>query len=131
MTEPLWLSRTQVEAIHEDLLHEHGGLAGLRAPEGLESALARPINIFLHEKCDLADLAAAYAHGIVKNHPFNDGNKRTAFAVAAVFLDLNGLEITMSEQDATLMVLKLTDSSITQRKFAEYLRENSRKTKRF
>jgi death on curing protein len=95
----------------------------------LESALARPVNLFLHEKTDLADLAAAYAHGIVKNHPFNDGNKRTASAVAAMFLDINGIEITMTEQEVTVMVLSLTDRSITQKQFAELLRQHSRKIK--
>jgi death-on-curing protein len=130
MTEPFWLSRLPVEAIHDDQLHEHGGLAGLRDPGSLEAALARPLNIYLHAKPDLADLAAAYARGIVKNHPFNDGNKRTAFAVAAVFLDMNQVEITLGEQDAVLRVLELTDSSITEKQFAEFLRKNSRKAKR-
>jgi len=130
MTEPVWLTRIQIEAIHDDQLRQHDGLDGLRDPHGLESALARPTNIYLHEKCDLADLAAAYAHGIVKNHPFNDGNKRAAFAAAAVFLDLNGLEITMTEQEAVMMVLRLTDSSLTQKQFAELLRQHSRRIKR-
>ena len=127
MREPNWLSRLHVEAIHDEQLAEHGGLAGLGSPDGLESALARPLNLYLYEKCDLADLAAAYAHGIIKNHPFNDGNKRTAFAVAVVFLDLNGLELTMSEPEATLAVLQLADGSMTQRDFAESLRAFSRK----
>jgi death-on-curing protein len=130
MTEPCWLSRLQVEAIHDEQLHEHGGRAGLLDPGGLEAALARPLNIYLHAKCDLADLAAAYARGIVKNHPFNDGNKRTAFAVAAVFLDINRVEITMSEQEAVLSMIELTGSSITEKQFAEFLRKNSRKLKR-
>jgi death-on-curing protein len=130
MTRPLWLSRIQVEAIHDDQLHEHGGLAGLRDPGALEAALARPLNTFLHSKCDLADLAALYAHGIVKNHPFNDGNKRTAFAVAAVFLDINRVEISLSEPEAALRMLELTDSSITEKQFAEFLRKNSKRMKR-
>ena len=128
MIEPVWLSRAQIEAIHDDQLQQHGGLAGIRAPEGLESALARPLNLFLHEKTDLAALAAAYAHGIIKNHPFLDGNKRAAFAAAAVFLDINGLEITLTEPEATVMILGLADGSITQKQFAELLRQHSRKT---
>ena len=128
MIEPVWLSRAQVEAIHDDQLQQHGGLAGIRAPEGLESALARPLNLFLHEKTDLAALAATYAHGIIKNHPFLDGNKRAAFAAAAVFLDINGLEITLTEPEATVMILGLADGSITQKQFAELLRQHSRKT---
>ena len=128
MIEPVWLSRAQIEAIHDDQLQQHGGLAGIRAPEGLQSALARPLNLFLHEKTDLAALAATYAHGIIKNHPFLDGNKRAAFAAAAVFLDINGLEITLTEPEATVMVLGLADGSITQKQFAELLRQHSRKT---
>ena len=127
MSDPVWLTRVQVEAMRDAQMHEHGGLSGLGSPEALESALARPLNIFLHEQSDLADLAAAYAHGIIKNHPFNDGNKRAAFAAAAVFLDLNGIEITMSEQEATMMVLGLADSSISQKQFAALLRKHSRK----
>ena len=128
MIEPVWLSRAQIEAIHDDQLQQHGGLAGIRAPEGLQSALARPLNLFLHEKTDLAALAATYAHGIIKNHPFLDGNKRAAFAAAAVFLDINGLEITLTEPEATVMILGLADGSITQKQFAELLRQHSRKT---
>ena len=128
MIEPVWLSRAQIEAIHDDQLQQHGGLAGIRAPEGFESALARPLNLFLHEKTDLAALAATYAHGIIKNHPFLDGNKRAAFAAAAVFLDINGLEITLTEPEATVMILGLADGSITQKQFAELLRQHSRKT---
>ncbi|MGD0614598.1 MAG: type II toxin-antitoxin system death-on-curing family toxin [Verrucomicrobiota bacterium] len=129
MTEPVWLSRAQIEAIHDDQLQQHGGLAGIRAPEGLESARARPLNLFLHEKTDLAALVVTYAHGIIKNHPFLDGNKRTAFAAAAVFLDMNGVEITMTEQEATVMVLSLADGSITRKQFTELLRQHSRKIK--
>src|SRR5262249_43038127 len=127
MKEPFWLSRPHVEAIHDAQLAEHGGLEGLGSPDGLESALARPQNLFLYDKCDLADLAAAYAHGIIKNHPFNDGNKRTAFTVAAVFLDLNGIELTITEAEATLSVLQLADGSMTQRAFAELLRTSAQK----
>ena len=127
MKEPFWLSRLHVEAIHDEQLAEHGGLAGLGSPDALESAVARPQNLFLHEKCDLVDLAAAYAHGIIKNHPFNDGNKRAAFATAVVFLDLNGLELTMSEPQATLAVLQLADGSLTQTDFAKLLREHTKK----
>lgn len=128
MTGPFWLARAHVEAIHEDQLREHGGLDGLRDEGRLEAALARPVNIYLHSPCDWADLAAAYAHGIVKNHPFNDGNKRTAFAVAAVFLDLNGMGMTMSEPEATVRMLELTDSTMTEKEFAAFLRTHSQRT---
>lgn len=127
MKEPVWLSRAQIEAFHEDQLRQHGGLEGIRDENGLESAIARPLNVFLHEKCDLSDLAACYAHGIIKNHPFNDGNKRAAFASAAVFLDLNGVELTVSEQEAVVMVIGLADGSITQKQFSSLLRQHANK----
>lgn len=113
--------------MHDAQLSEHGGLAGIRDPNALESALARPLNLFRYKKCDLADLAAAYAHGIVKNHPFNDGNKRAGFIAAAVFLDINGVELTMSEPEATLAFLGLADGSISQHRLAELIRQSSRK----
>ena len=81
MREAFWLSRLHgLEAIHdEQLARNMGDLRAQARPDALESAVARPKNLFLYERCDLADLAAAHAHGIIKNHPFNDGNKRAAF----------------------------------------------------
>lgn len=96
MKEPDWLSRTEVLAFHEEQLREHGGLAGVRDENALEGALARPSNLFHCEKPDLPALAAVYSHGIAKNHPFSDGNTRTALVCAAVFLGLNGIELTLS-----------------------------------
>jgi len=127
MTEPRWLLRVQVEAIHEDLVREHGGLAGVRDESALESAIAKPINLFLHEKPDVHALAAAYAHGIAKNHPFFDGNKRTAFVIADVFLKLHGYAFSMSEQEAVPLVRGLASGEITQKQFAEFIRLNSKR----
>jgi len=127
MTEPHWLTRAQVEIIHDDLMIEHGGLPGVRNETALEATLARPINLFLHQKADIFDLAAAYAHGIVNNHPFYDGNKRTAFVVADVFLKSNGYAFSMSEPEAVRLMVGLASTEITQQEFAEHIRRNSKR----
>jgi death-on-curing protein len=128
MMEPHWLTRAQVEIIHDDLMREHGGLPGLRNETALEATLARPINLFLHQKADIYDLAAAYAHGIVNNHPFFDGNKRTAFVVADVFLKRNCYAFAMSEPEAVRVMVALASTEITQQEFAEFIRKNCKKT---
>jgi death on curing protein len=125
VNEPIWLSRSDVLALHEEQLHEHGGLTGVRDDNALEGALARPPNSFHYENADLPTLAAAYAHGIAKNHPFNDGNKRSAFMSAYVFLGRNGLEITLSEPQAVEVVLALAAGTMTQKEFADCLRQNT------
>ena len=89
--EPQWVALSVVLAIHDEQLAEHGGGAGLRDEGLLESALSRPRNLFSYENADMPQLAAAYAYGICKNHPFVDGNKRTSLVVAELFLALNGL----------------------------------------
>lgn len=126
MKEPIWLIREEVLAFHDAQLREHGGLAGIRDESALEGALARAPNIFHYKQGDLAALAAAYAHGIVKSHPFNDGNKRTAFISAYVFLGLNGVELILAEPKAVEMMLALAAGDLSQEKFAEGLRENTR-----
>lgn len=125
MKEPVWLSRTEVLAFHEEQLREHGGLAGVRDENALEGALARPSNLFHYEKPDLAALAAVYAHGIAKNHPFCDGNKRTAFVCAAVFLGLNDVRLTFSEPRAVEMMLSLAAGKMSQEDVAQLIRANS------
>ena len=122
MSAPVWLTRDQVLAFHEEQLREHGGRAGIRDDNVLEGALGRPGKIFAYEQPDLPALVAAYAHGIVKNHPFNDGNKRLAFICAYVFLGLNGIQITMTETEAVEVMLSLATGELSQQGFAEYLR---------
>ena len=113
-------------AFHEEQLREHSrGLGGVRDENALEGALARPPNLFHYEKPDYSALAAVYAHGIAKNHPFCDGNKRTAFVCAAVFLGLNGIELTLSEPRAIEMMLALASGKMSQEDFATLIRENS------
>src|ERR1044071_8527950 len=111
MTEPRWLSRAVVDAIHSELLAEHGGSRGIGngGDDLIESALARPRNRLAYEPgSDLADLAAAYLFGLVRNHGYVDGNKRVGFAVAATFLLLNGLTMTASEPAAYDLVMRVT-----------------------
>ena len=103
--EPRWVSRTVVEAIHFDMLRSHGGMPGVRDEDGLESALTRAKQRLVYEPdTDLPRLAAAYGFGIARNHPFNDGNKRVAFVVMAVFLGLNGLSLDAPETEAALAI---------------------------
>ena len=126
MSTPVWLTREQVLAFHEEQLREHGGLAGIRDEDALNGALGRPLNMFAYEKPDMPALAAANAHGIVMNHPFNDGNKRLAFICAYVFLGLNGMQITMTETEAVDVMLGLAQGEVTQERFADLLRQHSR-----
>ena len=130
MKEPVWLTREELLAFHSEQLREHGGLAGVRDEKALEGALARPANLFHYEMGDLPALAAANAHGIAKNHPFNDGNKRAAFISAYVFLGLNGFELTLSEPKAIEVMLALAAGDLDQKGFADCLRQNTRSTRR-
>jgi death-on-curing protein len=123
--DPIWLTIEEVLAIHERLLDEHGGLAGVRDHTLLESALARPRHQFAYGDSDLFTLGAAYADGVVNNHPFLDGNKRTGFMCAYVFLGINGLRLNAPEEQAVLMTLGLADKSVAPEKFAEWLKDNS------
>lgn len=126
MKEPRWLGPVAILAIHERLLAEHGGMAGVRDPGLLQSALDRPQNAFAYEKPTVFDLAAAYAHGIAKNHPFIDGNKRTAFMAAYTFLAMNGFQLVASEANAVTAVLELASGGMTQEAFAVWLRQESK-----
>src|SRR2546423_14626820 len=105
MKEPFWLRIDVVLAAHDEQLDEHGGGAGLRDRGLLESALARPLNLYSYGEASLAKLAAAYAFGIARNHPFVDGNKRTALVAAEGFLGLNGFDLTADDVDAVRMFL--------------------------
>ena len=122
---PEWVLNTVVLAMHGRLLAEHGGAAGDCKLARLESALARPQQLIAYGDPDLCDLAAAYASGIVRNHPFADGNKRIAFMTAYVFLNRNGLRISASEVDAAQTVTALAANEIDESDFAAWLRDNS------
>ncbi|MFY9831499.1 MAG: type II toxin-antitoxin system death-on-curing family toxin [Methylocystis sp.] len=131
MEEPIWVLRAVVEAVHDAQLAEHGGAPGVRDVGLLESALARPANLHAYGESALCVLAAAYAFGIVRNHPFVDGNKRTAFLAAYVFLRLNGLDLVADEISATTAVLALASGEMTEADFAAWLRALSVRTESF
>lgn len=122
---PVWLSTAVVLAMHGRMLAEHGGSSGLRDHGLLESALARPRQLLAYGNPDLCDLAAAYATGIIRNHPFVDGNKRSGFLSAYVFLAANGVRLTASELDTVQVVTLVAASEIDEAEFAAWLRKNS------
>jgi death-on-curing protein len=122
VTEWRWISVEAATAIHEEQLAEWGGGDGTRDEGGLLSALARPQNLAAYEEPDAAALAAAYAFGISRNHPFVDGNKRTAWVLARLFLAKNGIEIAFEEADAVVRMLALAAGELTEGEFADWLR---------
>lgn len=126
MSEPVWIELPEVLAIHEILLAEHGGSSGVRDEGLLESALARPRQLLAYGEPDIVDLAAAYTSGIVRNHPFVDGNKRTGFVAGILFLELNGLTFIAPEAAATRMVLELAASKLSDEDYAAFLRANAK-----
>jgi death-on-curing protein len=121
---PTWLLRETVLAAHERLLSEFGGASGIRDVGFLDSALTRPDNLLAHGKPDVFEMAAAYAYGIVKNHPFVDGNKRAGFTAAIVFLELNGEVFAASEADATIQTLALAAGDLDEPGYAAWLKAN-------
>ena len=125
MSQPFWLSKVAVLAIHGRLLAEHGGASGLRDESLLESALAAPVNHFEYDQADVFTLAATYAHALTSNRPFVAGNKRTAFAAAGSFLELNGHRLTASEPDAVLAVLALSRGEMKSEDFCNWLKLSS------
>ncbi len=125
-TEPVWLDRTIVAYIHEDQIRQHGGLFGVRDEGLLESALARPRQRWTYEpESDLAALAAAYAFGIAKNHPFLDANKRVAFMAAYTFLRVNGLHLVAPEPEAVQMMLDVAAGELGEPELAAWLRQRA------
>ena len=121
--EPTWLDRAILEALHADQILEHGGGAGLRDEGLLESALARPRQKWHYDPgTDLATLAAAYAFGVAKNHPFIDGNKRVTLVAAYTFLAVNGLELEAPEPEAVSVIMGTADGSLTEDDLAPWIR---------
>lgn len=118
------MPRLVVDTMHLDQLREHGGMPGIRDENALEAALARPQHRWHYEPdSDLSTLAAAYAFGLAKSNPFNDGNKRTAFLAAVVFLGLNGKELDASEAEVVQVMTALAAGSLTEQMLATWLRE--------
>jgi death-on-curing protein len=122
----VWLDSKVLLAVHEEQLAEHGGAPGTRDLGLFESALARPRNLALYGQPDIADLAAAYGCGIARNHPFIDGNKRTAFVAVELFLLLNEQELVANDANCVLTMLAVAAGSLDEAAFATWLRAHSR-----
>lgn len=121
MNEPLWVGKSVILAIQKQLLVRFGGLGGLRDERLLESALARPRQLFAYEMPDIFALASCYAHGLVKNHPFFDGNKRIGFMAAYTFLGINGRRLQAPETEAVEFTRALAAGEIGAEEYAAWL----------
>jgi death on curing protein len=125
VNEPIWVDERDALAVHDRLLALHGGAAGLRDEALLKSALARARQLFAYaEAPDLIDMATAYTSGIIRNHPFIDGNKRTGFVAGILLLELNGYSFTASEEEAAQAVLGLDAESLDEAGYNAFLRAN-------
>ena len=120
-----WIERSVVLAIHNEQLVEHGGAAGIRDPGLLDSALARPLNLAAYETPDAADLAASYGFGIARNHPFIDGNKRSAFVVLELFLTINGYALKADDANCVLTMLALAAGELYEPALAAWIRSTA------
>ena len=129
MSKPIWIEAELVLAIHDRQLAEHWGAAGLRDEALLHSALDRPKNHLAYESTDVVELAVKYTAGIVQNHTFVDGNKRTGFVVGILFLELNGYRFRASEEAAAQAILELAAGTMDEKAFCAFLRANSKRTR--
>lgn len=121
-----WLNADLILVIHHEQLAEHGGASGIKDAGLLDSALTRPHNLLAYGEPDAAALAAAYAFGIARNHPFVDGNKRTAAVAAELFLDLNGYEMTATDADVVVTILALAAGELPEDELAQWYRSHLR-----
>jgi death-on-curing protein len=124
MSEPIWLTRQIIVAIHDEQLAIHGGASGLRDEGMLESALDRPRNKWAYENTELPELAAAYAFAIARNHPFVDGNKRTSLLAIYTFLGLNGFDFVVPEAEAAAVILALAAGEVSEESLTRWIRDN-------
>jgi death-on-curing protein len=120
-----WLSRRIITSVHVKQIQRHGGGHGIRDEGLLDSALARPQNLAAYEEPTIFELGASYAFGIARNHPFVDGNKRTAFVAAALFLRLNGQILGADQAETAVVFLRLAAGELSEAELAEWLRRNS------
>jgi death-on-curing protein len=129
MKEPIWITKEAAIALHDRQLSEHGGLAGIRDEGLLESALSKPQNVFFYsdKTVDITRLAASYAYGLATNHPFLDGNKRTALAVSLTFLYLHGYKFTGSYEDEYKTIIALAAGTLTEEALADWFAANTKK----
>jgi len=121
----VWLSREIILAVHDEQLRVHGGASGIRDEGLLESALARPLNLAGYGQPDTVELAATYAIAIARNHPFIDGNKRTAYVAMELFLELNGLLFTATDADAAVTTWAMAAGDIADEDFTHWVRANA------
>jgi death-on-curing protein len=128
--QPTWVLRETALTVHDQLMARFGGVSGVRDTGLLDSTLTRPRNQLAYGEATLFDLAAAYAFGIVKNHPFVDGNKRTGFTIAALFIELNGYTFAAGEAEAVVRTLALAAGDISQTEYATWLKVNSKRETR-
>ena len=127
MKEPHWLTRSECLLLHDMMLDQYGGCSGIRDAGLLESALARPQQLHHYGKPTMPEMAAAYTAGIVRNHPFLDGNKRTGFMMGAGFLERNGYEFLAAETEVVIRTLALATGEMTEAAYADWLQANSKK----
>ena len=127
---PAWLTRTAVLAIHERLIAEHGGATGPVDDAKLDAALARPRHRHAYEQADVFRLAAGYAFGIARDHPFRDGNKRVALTLAGVFLELNGWRLESPEAEAAAITIELAAGQVDENEYARWLESSSTRARR-
>ncbi len=120
----VWLESALIHAVHDEQLAEHGGGAGVRDPNLLESALARPQQLAHYGSPDAADLAASYGYGISRNHPFIDGNKRTGFVALELFLALNGYDLSATDADCVLTMVSVAAGELEEAAFAQWVRSH-------
>ncbi len=125
MKRPKWLTSAMVRALHNETLAMFGGLSGIHDAGLLETALAKPHQLMAYgKKVSLFDLAGSYCFGIVRRHPFLDGNKRTGLLCARAFLFLNGYELEPEEADEVDTIMKLAESSLTEKALSQWLEKN-------
>lgn len=128
MAEPRWIERLVVDAVHLDQIREHGGLAGVRDENALESALVRPRHQWSYEETtDIAALAAAYGFGLCRNHPYRDGNKRVAFVAMVILLELNGVRFEAMEEEIVTVMFGLAAGHVSENDLADWLRAHGRR----
>jgi len=127
MSDWVWLNATVLRAVHDEQLAEHGGARGTRDAALFESALARPLNLVAYGSPDAPALAAAYGFGIARNHPFVDGNKRTAFVAMELFLECNGYELVATDADCVVTMLSVAAGTLDEAQLADWLCRNTRR----
>jgi death on curing protein len=130
MKEPIWIDLADCLSFQEEMLSRFGGLAGIRDERLLDSALNRPQQLFAYGQPSLFDLAAAYASGIIRNHPFLDGNKRAGFMAAALFLEINGLMFLAPEEEVVIQTLTLASGKLKEAEYALWLKDSCKRRRK-